>query len=57
MNISGVHLNLSLKKALKSRLDYKSRIGCLNLTSLSALFVFLLCRRVVRSQLTLQRQL
>jgi uncharacterized membrane protein len=38
--------------------DYRSRISCLKLTSLIALFVFLLCRQgVVRSQSTLQRQL
>jgi hypothetical protein len=38
--------------------DYRSRIGCLNLTSLLALFLFLLCKRASRrSQPTLQRQL
>jgi hypothetical protein len=47
--ISGVHLNFSL--VLKSwrvdcerTTDYGTRISCLNLTSLFALFVFLLCR-------------
>jgi hypothetical protein len=40
--------------------DYRSRITCLNLTSLFTLFLFLLCRLTsgtVRSQLTLQYQL
>jgi hypothetical protein len=47
--ISGLHLNFSSKLNrwwvdCERTTDYRSRISCLNLTSLFALFVFLLCR-------------
>jgi hypothetical protein len=42
--VAGVHLNLSQRVDCENATDYRSRISCLNLTSLFVFFLFLLCR-------------
>jgi hypothetical protein len=56
-------LKVGVEESIVNTTDYRSRISCLNLTSLFALFVFLLCRltsgafTINPSMLTLKRNL